>query len=76
MGALPRIYARIACRRIQTSAVRKYEPVPTARPKYGSELAALQAKEQGPWTELTNQEKIDCTFSNFILFNNVIRFSF
>jgi len=39
--------------------VRQYRPVPTARPAYGSELEALQAKEKGPWSELTKQEKID-----------------
>ena len=60
MGALPRLYSRIACRQIQTSSVRQYRPVPTARPAYGSELEALQAKEKGPWSELTKQEKIDC----------------
>lgn len=64
MGALPRLYARIACRQIQTSAARRYEPVPTVRREYGSELAALQAKEKGPWTELTKQEKIDCKSSD------------
>ena len=60
MGALPRLYSRIACRQIQTSSVRQYRPVPTARPAYGSELEALQAKEKGPWSELSKQEKIDC----------------
>lgn len=65
MGALPRIYARIACRSIQTSAARKYYPVPKIRPEYGSEQAALQAKEEGPWTELTTQEKIDLYKAQF-----------
>ena len=69
MGALPRLYARIACRQIQTSAARRYEPVPTVRREYGSELAALQAKEKGPWTELTKQEKIDCKSSDLICCN-------
>lgn len=71
MGALPRLYARIACRQIQMSAARRYEPVPTVRPEYGSELAALQAKEKGPWTELTKQEKIDCKYSDLSLHNSV-----
>ncbi|KAL9975416.1 hypothetical protein ACROYT_G012577 [Oculina patagonica] len=65
MGALPRLYSRIACRQIQTSATRKFNPVPTVRPEYGSELAALQAKEKGPWTELTKQEKIDLYRAQF-----------
>lgn len=65
MGALPRMYARVACRSIQTSAARKYYPVPKIRPEYGSELAALQVKEQGPWTELTIQEKIDLYKAQF-----------
>ncbi|KAJ7376672.1 Cytochrome c oxidase subunit [Desmophyllum pertusum] len=65
MGALPRLYSRIACRQIQTSVARRYDPVPTVRPEYGSELAALQAKEQGPWTELTKQEKIDLYRAQF-----------
>lgn len=72
MGALPRLYSRIACRQIQTSAARKFNPVPTVRPEYGSELAALQAKEKGPWTELTKQEKIDCKFSNLNFHNSVV----
>ena len=59
MGALPRLYSRIASRPIFTSAVRQYKPVPTTRPPYASELEALQVKEKGPWGELTKQEKID-----------------
>lgn len=62
MAALPRLYSRIASRQIQTSAARQYKPVPTARPAHGSELEALQAKEKGPWGELSKQEKIDCKF--------------
>ena len=72
MAALPRLYARITCRRIQTSAARRYEPVPMVRPDYGSELAALQAKEKGPWTELTKQEKIDCKSSDLRLHNSTL----
>lgn len=60
--AFPRLYARIASRQIYTSAVRQYRPVPTTRPAYASELEALQAKEKGPWGELTKQEKIDRKF--------------
>lgn len=71
MGALPRMYARVACRSIQTSAARKYYPVPKIRPEYGSELAALQAKEQGPWTELTIQEKIDCELFYLTAFTDI-----
>lgn len=65
MGALPRLYSRIACRQIQTSAARQYKPVPTARPAYASELEALQAKEKGPWGSLTKQEKIDLYRAQF-----------
>ena len=72
MGALPRLYARIACRQIQTSASRRYEPVPTVRREYGSELAALQAKEKGPWTELTKQEKIDCKSSDLSCHDHIV----
>ena len=76
MGALPRMYARVACRSIQTSAARKYYPVPKIRPEYGSELAALQAKEQGPWTELTIQEKIDCELFYLTAFTDIHFFMF
>lgn len=62
MGALPRLYSRIACRQIQTSATRQYKPVPTTRPEYASVLEALQAKEKGPWGDLSNQDKIDRKF--------------
>lgn len=62
MSAFPRLYSRIAGRQIYTSAVRQYRPVPTTRPAYASELEALQAKEKGPWGELTKQEKIDRKF--------------
>ena len=72
MGALPRLYARVACRQIQTSAARRYEPVPTIRREYGSELAALQAKEKGPWTELTKQEKVDCKSSDLSLRKSIV----
>lgn len=60
MGALPRIYSRFACREIRTSAACLYRPVPTTRPSYATELEALQAKEKGPWGELTKEEKVEC----------------
>lgn len=62
MSALPRVYSRLSCRTIQTSAARQYKPVPTTRPEYASELEALQAKEKGPWSELSKQEKVDRKF--------------
>ncbi|XP_074615805.1 cytochrome c oxidase subunit 4 isoform 2, mitochondrial-like [Acropora palmata] len=65
MGAFPRLYSRIAGRQIYTSAVRQYRPVPTTRPTYASELEALQAKEKGPWGELTKDEKIDLYRAQF-----------
>ncbi|XP_068724772.1 cytochrome c oxidase subunit 4 isoform 2, mitochondrial-like [Montipora capricornis] len=66
MGALPRLYSRLASRPIFTSAVRQYKPVPTTRPPYASELEALQVKEKGPWGELTKQEKIDLYKAQFV----------
>ncbi|CAH3027892.1 unnamed protein product, partial [Porites evermanni] len=65
MSALPRVYSRLSCRKIQTSAARQYKPVPTTRPEYVSELEALQAKEKGPWSELSKQEKVDLYRSQF-----------
>ena len=62
ISALPRVYSRLFCRKIQTSSARQYKPVPTTRPEYASELEALQAKEKGPWSELSKQEKVDRKF--------------
>ncbi len=38
------------------------DPTPVQRVELESDLAALQAKEKGPWTELSKEEKVQREF--------------
>ena len=59
---LSRLYPRIASRGIRTSSPRKFDPVSVTRKEVGSDLEALQAKEKGPWAQLSKEDKMACEY--------------
>ncbi|EDO45939.1 predicted protein [Nematostella vectensis] len=65
MANFLRISSRLVGRRIHTSAPRKFDPVPIARQEFGSDLEALKAKEKGPWTALSKEDRVALYQSQF-----------
>ncbi|KAK3746385.1 hypothetical protein QZH41_018219 [Actinostola sp. cb2023] len=65
MARFLRLSSQIVGRRIHTSVLRKFDPVPTVRGEFGSDLQALKQKETGPWSALTMEEKVALYRSQF-----------